>query len=372
MGRKVMNGNTKKMMPQKLETWRVTSPDRVALERLAEMYGGEVNPWMDDYGKATGEFEVILKTNEVAIQLWGLAKQMGYMHWNHDKKMYDRQCDGQDSCWIIERGEKGQLRRESHCLCNAGEIAKEQDGCKLQTSLEFTVAGLPSFGGWKLTFSGANGYQEFPLAVESLLRIYGKGCLAVLRLAKRTGPDGNGNNVVYMVPEVDVRANLGEHVQSIGGVSMESLPGVRLQVIDAGALPSAAPQLPPASEPEDVEDEEDERITDDSTGEILGTVTDTARGQSLNGSSATAEHIAGQVVDTPKGFDLTPEASAFLETCQISPKIEDEFLREVEKLCGAKGYTLSEYLVLCVGKYKTKTLIKAFAQDVKPKGTPEA
>ena len=353
MGKKKAGGGV-----DRLTTWRVTSPDKVALERLATMYGGTVAPWIDG-GNNTGQFEVTLESNEVYIQLWQRAEQNGYMHWDHSKKLYDRQCDGQ-TCWLISRGADSKRNRtESHCLCASGAFTKEEDGCKLMTRLQFVIAGLPSLGAWTLEVSGRNAYEELPLSVESLIRTFGVGCNAVLRTAKRKGTDAEGKPAVFMVPEVDVREDIAGAVKALGGVNLVELPGVRMQVIDAGAFPSSAPQLPPSSEPEDVEDDEDLNA-DPETGERIET------------PSGAAGPITGEVVDTPKGFDLTPEASAFLETCQISPKIEDEFLREVEKLCGAKGYTLSEYLVLCVGKYKTKTLIKAFAQDIKPKGTPEA
>ena len=45
--------------PKSLDTFRFTSPDKEAVEQIANLYGGEVNKWNDKKASPPNQWEVI-------------------------------------------------------------------------------------------------------------------------------------------------------------------------------------------------------------------------------------------------------------------------------------------------------------------------
>jgi len=79
------------MRPASISEFRFTSPDKAAIERIAELYGGDVQQWKDApvgtewevYSKAT-ELEVLLPPTDIAFSQF-------FEHWSGGGCL--RRCD---------------------------------------------------------------------------------------------------------------------------------------------------------------------------------------------------------------------------------------------------------------------------------------
>jgi hypothetical protein len=373
--------------PKKLTEFRLTSADQKLLLQAARLYGGEVRPWADE----PGQFELFTESKEIFVRVLNTEITSEYEFWKAGGCV--RRCDGENCRQMVARG-NDTVEQLIPCPCTSGAITNEKDQCKLRTRVDIELAGCAALGVFTLETNSVFAASELPAVHEYLIGTFGYRYLAILAIEERETKEEGQETKKFIVPVLRVRDNLAQELLERGGVEIQQLRGVSAQalaprqVIDAGALPEGVNSLPPASEPEDVGDEEDERITDESTGEVLGTVTETARSASLNGSStATGEHIAamsaaavpidGQVVENPPGESksdgLTPDALAYLEFCKISVSLDSDHLDEMYDLCADRGYTLSEVLLMAKTMgYKTKTMIKDYMRGLPKKEQTEA
>ena len=384
LGKKVAGNKDGKAYtrPSKLTEFRLTSPDRSLLDHAAKLYGGEVRPWAEE----PGQFELLTESNEIYVRILNAEIASEYEFWKAGGCV--RRCDG-EMCrqMVVKNGET--IETTIPCPCNAGVITADRDQCKLKTRIDVQLAGIPALGTFVLDTNSVFAAKELPAMHEFLTANFGPRYLAILAIEERESNVEGQAKKEFIVPVLRVKDNMLQDLRERGGIELQELRGVAFQalaprqVIDAGALPEGVNSLPPASEPEDVEDEEDEQIADESTGEILGTVTDTARGQSLNGSTATGEHVAttstaagpmtGEVVDTSKSGGLTPEAKEFLAACNINLSLDSDHLDEMYDLCADRGFTLSEGLLACKAMgYKTKSMIKDYMRKLPKKEQTEA
>ena len=101
MGEKAMSERSGKEYPKKLLTWRVTSSSRPLLEAIAELYGGEVEPWADapqegENWQVTTEsnrLHIALPPGDVLSQFWELWSGGGCK----------RRCDGFDQLLVARK-----------------------------------------------------------------------------------------------------------------------------------------------------------------------------------------------------------------------------------------------------------------------------
>lgn len=106
LGNRVPTGGTDRRgnprtRPNKLETFRVTSPHRAVIEAVASLYGGTVQAWR---GPSGPEFEVVTPAKELPVLVPPQQIDPNYELWGNKVRM--RMCDGR-----TER-----IRSES-CLC---------------------------------------------------------------------------------------------------------------------------------------------------------------------------------------------------------------------------------------------------------------
>lgn len=157
LGRQLMSKNNRPY-PAKLETFRITSPSRPIVDRIAELFGGEVKPW--DSGKGP-QFEVITTVKEFAVLVPPQFVDPNYELWGNG--YCSRRCDG-----VTER------IRQAACLCTAefGErftkTAPAGKACKPTTRLSLMIADLLSLGTFKLESHGWNAAQELPTLVNAM------------------------------------------------------------------------------------------------------------------------------------------------------------------------------------------------------------
>ena len=67
IGTKVVTANGK-TRPEKLDTFRLTSPDKVKVEAAAGLYGGQVKPWKPNDGAAQ-QWEVVTTVDRLPVRV---------------------------------------------------------------------------------------------------------------------------------------------------------------------------------------------------------------------------------------------------------------------------------------------------------------
>ncbi|WP_030798882.1 hypothetical protein [Streptomyces sp. NRRL S-337] len=183
IGQKVptSNGNTR---PSKLNRFRLTSPSRELLDRVATQYGGTVAPWTPDGG--AGQYEVITDATRMPILVPHQPVSQYYELWSGGG--CQRRCDG-----VTE------LLSDRPCPCGPDPQRRQ---CKPTTRLNVVLAEVPGVGVWRLESHGYYAALELP-GVAELLAKAGGYVPAFLGLEERTAKR-EGKTLRWMVPTIDV------------------------------------------------------------------------------------------------------------------------------------------------------------------------
>lgn len=219
--------------PAKLDVFRLTSRDRQRLDAAAEVYGGKVREWGD-------EFECYTTASALDIALIpGQAVSQYMEHWGKfDEKAKQspivclRRCDGVN-----------ELLSDSPCLCAVESGPDGERLCRPTTRLLVVLRRVPGMGAWRLDTHGWNAAQELVGSVGLLEQLTAAGRLvpARLRLEERKRNRRNGTVVKFAVPVVDVDVALDDVLAVPGGGGFGAVP------IEGGAR--ALPSAPDDGEP---------------------------------------------------------------------------------------------------------------------------
>lgn len=237
-----------KTRPNKLETWRLTSPSAELLEAAAAMYGGQVAEWA---GSPNGkQFELFTESDslEVVIPPGDMAFSQWFELWSGGGCL--RRCDGQTE---ITSGEP--------CMCPAdpeARLAAAQKGqaCKPTTRLFVIQPRLPDVGLWHFESHGFYAATEIPGTINVIRAASANGMLvpARLRIEQRTVKrDGKTNS--FAVPVIEL-PTLTTHTLMTGEVVGGQLPsGDRAELAPVRDEPAAAPAaaVVPAGAPSQVD-----------------------------------------------------------------------------------------------------------------------
>lgn len=217
-----------KSRPAKLTTFRFTSKDEVSLNRVAELYGGEVKPWEDPL--SPDRFEVTTEASEIKVALPPdpLGGTPIYEMWSRGG--CERRCDGETCTLSQGAGPDGSEPKEVPCLCaTRGELA-----CKLTTRLSVILPDVRFLGVWRIDSKGKNAAKELPGMVEGVQAMQEKGIVrAVLRLDYRVEMR-RGRKQEFVVPMLGVDATPEELAAG----------SVRLGLQDGGAPAALEAPLP--------------------------------------------------------------------------------------------------------------------------------
>lgn len=221
------NGGTR---PDKLETFRITSPDQNVVQAIAEIYGGDVQPWEDApigdqwevYTKSTS-LDVLVPPADISyssfMELWSGAG-------------CQRRCDGET-----------ELLTDSPCMCD-----KDNLSCKPTTRLNVILSAIEGVGVFRLESHGWNAASELAGTIDVLRAIHPNtmvpGRLVLeQRQSKRIDPKtGKQETYNFSVPNLDLKVS----VASLG-VS-EPVPGVTPIQSAPTVLPSISDQVLAATE----------------------------------------------------------------------------------------------------------------------------
>ncbi|MFC8424000.1 hypothetical protein ACFUN7_24500 [Streptomyces sp. NPDC057236] len=170
--------------PAKLNRFRLTSPSKELLDRVAAKYGGTVNPWTPEGGAA--QYEVITEATRMPIHVPPQPVSQYFELWSGGG--CQRRCDG-----VTE------LLKDRPCLCGPDP---EQRQCKPTTRLNVVLSEIEGVGVWRLESHGYYAALELP-GVAELLAQTGGYVEAFLGLEQRTAKR-DGQTRHWMVPTIDL------------------------------------------------------------------------------------------------------------------------------------------------------------------------
>jgi hypothetical protein len=183
IGQKVPTASGKSR-PAKLDRFRLTSPSRPLLDKVAARYGGTVAAWTPDGGAA--QFEVVTDAVRLPILVPNQPVSQYYELWSGGG--CQRRCDG-----ITE------LLSDRACPCGPDPQRRQ---CKPTTRLSVVLAEIEGVGVWRLETHGYYAALELPGVAELLSR--SKDYVpAFLGLEERTAKR-DGKTLRWMVPTIDV------------------------------------------------------------------------------------------------------------------------------------------------------------------------
>lgn len=170
-----------KTRPNKLDSFRITSPHRSVMDAVAALFGGIVTPWA---GASGPEFEVITTVRELPVLVPQQVIDPNYELWGNKYK--DRCCDGKTerlrgipclcaqwdnhqhkywkgSCSICGISENwGGAPHEHHFEFGSCVVCGSRRPCKPTTRVSVMIRGVPSAGVFKVESHGINAAMDLP------------------------------------------------------------------------------------------------------------------------------------------------------------------------------------------------------------------
>lgn len=226
-----------KEAPRAIERWRFTSPDRKAIEQLAELYGGRCTPWTDPKASPQNQFEVTTDASTIEVLLnTDDCYTVAYEQWGG--KGIDRRCDG-ETCTFYGAGKP--MTRP--CIC----ADQPTQTCKPYSRVNMLLPGVDLGGVWRLEVKGLAFMHEAPGMIQTIRQLHEGMARVELMLTKRTkrGVDDKGRPTVnhFIVPQFVVRATPDQLLAGMHRVSSISGPPRRElnaapddEVVDAEVL----------------------------------------------------------------------------------------------------------------------------------------
>lgn len=221
---KASNGKTR---PAKLDTFRLTSADRMRIETAAHVFGGEVKQWQAPAGQ---QWEVVTRADaiDVVVPPSDMAFSQHYEMWSAGG--CQRRCDGREES--ISGGA---------CVCDP-----DRRECDIHTRLSVMLRDLPGLGVWRIDTSGYYAAVELEGAVHVIQMAAGQGRMlpARLRLEQRMVKriiNGKSETRRFAVPVLDVEVSPGELMGGRPAAAQIGPAGV--QQIDGSASLTPVPAL---------------------------------------------------------------------------------------------------------------------------------
>jgi hypothetical protein len=195
--------------PVKLTEWRLTSPNRDAIETAAKLWGGEAHEWADAPGEQQ-QWEVHTDASELNVLVpfpQDLEQRQLYELYTAGGRT--RACNGREE--FLSGGP---------CLCEA-----DKRECKLTTHLLVVLPELPGIGVWRLTTSGYNAAVELAGAMRILRSIHARShfATAALVLEQRSQRIPGQAERQFVVPVLRLPYSLAE-AGLVSGPARPALP----------------------------------------------------------------------------------------------------------------------------------------------------
>lgn len=189
--------------PKSIDKFRFTSADKAAIEQLAGLYGGTIEPWSDS--KQQGQWQVVTTTSKIKVVLPPdpLSDTPIYELWAGGGIL--RRCDG-EVCLVPQKTAEGAEMGEVPCVCDQNQAME----CKPKTRLNVILPDIPFGGTWRLETGGWNAAQELPGMVAAVQQMQDRGfTVAALTLVSSTSTFA-GQTRKFIVPRLYVDSSLEE------------------------------------------------------------------------------------------------------------------------------------------------------------------
>lgn len=224
IGQQVASSNGKSR-PAKLDTFRLTSPDRLRIQQAAKRYGGTPAEWQAPAGP---QWEVVTEADalNVIVPPSDMAFSQFYELWSGGG--CQRRCDG-----------RNESISEAACICDP-----DNRECSIHTRLSVMLADLSGLGVWRIDTQGYYAALELQGAVEVIQMAAGRGQMlpARLRLEQRMVKRPGVGTRRFAVPVLDIEVSPAKLLS--GASSFDEL--------DAGAIAIEAPRKTLTPVPESV------------------------------------------------------------------------------------------------------------------------
>ena len=199
-----------------LDTFRFTSPDKEAVEQIADAYGGDVRSWTPPKSKQQ-QWEVITTSSEIRVFLPPNSIDVWYEQWSGGG--CQRRCDGV-SADVPVKTPDGMDTDSVPCLCSL----EQSMVCSPYTRLRVVLPEIRFGGVWRLESKGWNAANEMPGMAGMLGQLQSMGLAeAMLSLEKRTKVSG-GQTRHFVVPRLSMDTSPEELLEGKGMASALDSP----------------------------------------------------------------------------------------------------------------------------------------------------
>lgn len=164
--------------PKALNTFRFTSPDKVAIEQIAEIYGGDPQPWSDRSARIQNQFEVITEASSIDVWVPPDSVSCSYEMWT--AAGCQRRCDG-ETCTLLD------VEEPQPCVC----LAKNLRECKPKTRFSVVLPAIDFGGVWRGESGSWDAMEEMTsmMSLIDAVRDHGQPfliCRLILQDMKKT------------------------------------------------------------------------------------------------------------------------------------------------------------------------------------------
>lgn len=214
VGRIRLGIKTPKGAPKAIDTFRLTSRNKTALDQAQILWGGKVEPWPEK----KGQYQLLTEAKEIPIFVSPQSPSQAYEFYT--KAGLQRRCDGQ-TCYLLKDGKEVPKK----CACfsekDQTEFGMSAEGCKLYTRVQVLLPDIPALGYWLLTTQSWHAGAEIPTSL-GYLKAMADAVLAIENRERTVG----GLTKKFVVPVIRLQT------------------GMTLRHLIDGELPSESPALP--------------------------------------------------------------------------------------------------------------------------------
>lgn len=210
LGRIRLGQKTASGAPTKLDRFRFTSASKALLEKVAELYGGEVVAWTPAGGSP--QWEVVSNSNRVPIMVPPQPVTQWHEAWRKSGCVH--RCDGERNVLIDEP-------------CDPEDPLHLEALKKPTTRLNVVLRDVEGIGVWRCESHGWNAATEIP-DVAQFLAAAGGYVNGWLSLEQRTSIDNSGDKPLtrhFMVPIIEIDVTPAQLMAGHGRVAAPALAG---------------------------------------------------------------------------------------------------------------------------------------------------